>query len=203
MNACKLIAEDPNSMLGELAALESAMNMAEGLLGWAKPRHDELMAELDRLTSPPSPLRDSAHIKVVQSVESLAVVPQQSERRYVTRGYDYKGVAYRAKSKIDIFKGLLRMLLDDYPDKHVEILKVLHGIGRDRLYLSRDRWTLFTGKDRAWVEQHSVDLGNGWYVDTNLSGSMIQRLLPVVVRASGMVWGNDVIVRFEGRFTGA
>lgn len=200
MNACTLISEDPNRLYGELTDLESVMGMAERLLAWAKLRHDKLMTELDLLTRPSVPLLDSRRIEVAPSGESQIAVTPETKRRYVPRGYEYREVSHRSMSKIDIFKGLMRLLLRDYPDKHAEILRSLHGIGRDRLYLSRDRWTLFTGKDHAWVERHSVDLGNGWYLDTNLNPILIQRLLRGAVQASGLAWGKDVIVRFEGRF---
>lgn len=203
MNACTLISEDPNRMFGELAALESVMGMAERLLAWAKPRHDELMTELDMLTRPSIPLLDSRRIEVAPSGESQIALRPETNRRYVPRGYEYQGVSHRALWKIDILKGLMRLLLRDYSDKHAEILRSLHSIGRDRLYLSRDRSALFIDKDRAWVEQHSVDLGNGCYLDTNLSGALIHRLLRVAVQSVGLTWGKDVIVRFEGRFVDA
>jgi hypothetical protein len=203
MNACTLISEDPNRMFGELIALESMMGMAERLLAWAKPRHDELMTELDMLTRPSASPLDRGESEAVSSGETLAVVTPQAKRQYIPRGYEYKGVSYRAMSKIEIFKGLMQLLLRDYPDKHADILKSLHSIGRDRLYLSRDRWTLFTGRDRVWVEQHSVALGCGWYLDTNLNPILSQRLMRAAAQATGLTWGKDVVVRLDGRFVDA
>jgi hypothetical protein len=198
MKTCLSISEDPNQLLSELGTIESVIGLTEALLQRLRLRHDELEEVLDEFTSPPPPLAVSHGECQQPDSPQVAVEPQK--HKYLPRGFIYKGVSYRSLDKIDILKDLLRLLLQDHPDRHPAILEVLHSIGRVRNYLSRHRGDLFVGKNTAWVKKHSEDLGGGWFVDTNLRGTMIRRLVRAAVKASCLEWGKDVVVRFDGVF---
>jgi hypothetical protein len=66
--------------------------------------------------------------------------------------------------------------------------------GRSRAYVALSRAGLFQDQTQTWAEQHSRPLMAGWFIDTNLSRSQIQKLLTVAVDAAGLEWGKDVQV---------
>jgi hypothetical protein len=189
-------------MLGELAAVEQTMLLAENLLAWAKPRHHELMAALDQLTTPTTPQTPGLNVKS-SPVEPPPAPPALPQRRYVSPGYTYKGMRRDVYRAIDIYKAVMRRLLEDHPERRDAILGALDRMGRTRCYLSRDRSRLFSGKDDAWTAAHSEDLDNGWFLDTNLKNDLKRSLLRAAVTAVGLAWGKDVAVRFDGGFVEA
>lgn len=177
-----------NAKMIELSALETAIAAIQHYLAVAKRRSAELTAELA-----PAPTRagaESAHSRV----------PNKSlEAHRCRRGYDYRGETVRCHEKKGIWTGLMQQLLDDFPDKHADIVQALRSKGRNRSYLSSDRTTLFEKKDAAWVTSHSTKLHNGWYLDTNLEGERMLTLLRTVVRVLDLTWGKDVIVRLNSQ----
>ena len=50
----------------------------------------------------------------------------------------------------------------------------------------------FPGQPLPVAQRYSRRLVDGWYVDTNLNGERMRRILPAAVRAAGLTWGEDV-----------
>jgi hypothetical protein len=169
-------------------ALETAIAATQHYLVVAHRRRAELTAERERPTE-----RAGA-----ESTPSTA--PSTSpETHRCQRGFDYRGATVRCREKKDIWTGLMQRLLDDFPDKHADIVQALRAKGRNRSYLSRNRTTLFKKRDTAWVMSHSTELNNGWYLDKNLEGGRMLMLLRTVVDAIGLTWSDDVTVRLNSQ----
>lgn len=179
-----------DSHMIELSALKTAIAATQHYLTVAHQRRAELTAELERTPEPAG----------AESTPSTAPYPSPEANR-CRRGYDYRGATVRCREKKDIWIGLMQRLLDDFPDKHVDIVQALRAKGRNRSYLSRDRATLFKNKDALWVMSHSTKLNNGWYLDKNLEGGRMLVLLRTVVHAIGLTWGDDVTVRLNSQRT--
>jgi hypothetical protein len=122
--------------------------------------------------------------------------------KFIYRGYEYKGRHYSSIDKIGIHIGLLTRLLQDFPEKVEAMLSAIQGLGRSRKYLSRDRYDLFTRKTKEWVDKYSQDIGNGWYLDTNLNESSMRNILQTAVKAAGLRWGEDIVVYWRSRRIG-
>lgn len=194
MKTCLSVPDNPNKLLSEFESLELVVDLTEKLLGKLRQRQSELTELLDSLTSP----QLAQTLDIAVNGASIRLPPQRP--RYAPRGYKYKGEDHQVFDKIDIHKNILRLLLRDYPDKQNAIASALRREGRLRNYMSRDRMSLFPGKDTYWVQKHSVNLGNGWYLDTNLAGERIQKLLRAAVCAVGLAWGKDVVIRLNDTY---
>jgi len=57
--------------------------------------------------------------------------------------------------------------------------------------VARDRTSLFEGKKDDFIEKHSFDLGNGYFVGTNNSADEVDNWLHKAVVAAGLTWGTD------------
>jgi hypothetical protein len=56
---------------------------------------------------------------------------------------------------------------------------------------ARDRISLFKGKEAEFIEKHSFDLGNGYFVGTNNSADEVDNWLRKAVATAGLTWGTD------------
>lgn len=181
-----------HSSLGELSAIEAVIAATQNYLEVTKRRRDELTAEFNGTTaSSPATTGTEPHEIMVQC-PSLNMISHR-------RGYDYRGKTVRCREKKDIWVGVMQAILDDFPDKHADIVKALKLRERTRSFISKDRMTLFLDKNRDWVTTHSTMHQNGWYVDKNLQGERIRSLLETVVDVVGLSWGKDVTVRLNSQ----
>lgn len=204
MNNLQHVCNDPEYLLREWGELDAVIHHSEELLERLRLRCSEVEAAIDEITRPfdaATPTEDSAAVEVSAIGGNHDQSNASSEKpRFIPRGFDYRGKPFNAIDKIDIHEGLLRRLLEDFPDKADAMLRALHSIGRTRKYLTRDRSALFSNKSPEWVLKHSKALGDGWYMDTNLSESMMRRILKDAAQAAGLVWGRDVVVRWRSRW---
>lgn len=190
-----LATENTELLISELDVIESVIDSAEALLHKLKQRQFELAEALDYVTSPSSVTTVGAIAEGRSPLVPIADSGLQSDRCPGT-GFVYKGIYHLGLEKIGIYKELLGELLQDFPERQSVILAAFGGIGRTRTYLARNRGDLFTGKNSHWIKKHSEALGDAWFIDTNLSGLMIGRLLRAAVDAVGLKWNKDVVVRF-------
>lgn len=175
-----------DSYLIELSALKTAIAATQHYLAVAHRRRARLMAELELRSEPAR----------AESAPAITPYPRPEVNR-CRRGYDYRGTTFRCREKKDIWIGLMQRLLDDFPEKHADIVEALRAKGRKRCYLSRDRQALYENKEMGWVVSHSVRLENGWFLDKNLSGEKMLELLHAAVQAAGLTWTDDVTVRLN------
>ena len=61
--------------------------------------------------------------------------------------------------------------------------------GKTRRLVARNRSDLF---DQSHLEKHSVDLGNGWWMGTNLSSDAIRRRILTACRVAGIRFGSQL-----------
>lgn len=195
--------DNPDRMLSDLAALGSAIQMAEGILDWARPRYEALWTQLESMTRPGCLAPVEARPKPAQTLGSPDAEQAARVRRYQLPSYELKGRVYRDWTAIGVYKKLMVHLLMDYPDRQEAIRHALARHGRKRPYLARERSALFPGKDAAWAGQHSVALPGGWYLDTNLSDDLKRKLLRAAAVAAGLTWNVDVVVRLKGGYVHA
>lgn len=188
MNNLQHFCSDPEHLLREWDELDALINLSEDLLQHLKVKRSLVEASIDELTRP---LENTTCGNYPQP-DSRAVKP-----KLIPRGFEYRGERFSTGDKIDIQKAVLGRLLQDYPEKAETMLSELHSIGRTRKYLARDRSALFRNKPPEWVRQYSKHIGDGWYMDTNLSESMMRRILKVAVQSAGLTWDKDVVVHWS------
>ncbi len=194
--------EYPEYLLKEWEELDAVIRPTEELLERLRLRRSEVETAVDEITRPAAMYSTPSerHIGAAEcgGHEQASVVPEKP--MYLPRGFEYRGQYHTAIDKIDIHKMLLRLLLEDYPDKEKLILREFQSIGRTRKYLSHDRFDLFNDKPREWVLQHSEVLIDGWCIDTNLNETTMVRILKAAVAAVNAKWGVDVVVRWRSRW---
>lgn len=191
------------SLLREWDEIDVVIEHSEKLLERLRLRMSELEDSLDKITRPPEVLTHERREEDGPMSGADDEQPRSAPPRlvYIPCGFTYRNLECTAIEKIDIHKALMRHLIEDFPDRLDDLLRTLHSIGRSRKYLTRDRSDLFAAKAPEWVLRHSTELLEGWYVDTNLCESMMDRILREAVRSVGLKWGEDVIIRWRSRCT--
>jgi hypothetical protein len=197
----QVLDKEPEYLLKEWDELDEVIHLSEELLERLRLRRSNVEATIDELTRP-SESSVSAVANVDESsnqdvniTHSAAVI----KAKFISRGFQYKGKHHSAIDKIDIHIGLIKQLLQDYPEQAEDMLSAIQSIGRTRNYLSRNRYDLFEGKTDEWTDKYSKDIGNGWYLDSNLNEPRMRDILQTAVKAVGLRWNEDVIVYWRSR----
>jgi len=161
------------SLLIELEQVERALKALKECEGTFGARRDALMQHLEVVTRP-----------------ALVAVPA-SAKRY-SKGYLFTGAHEPCRFDIDIYTGILRELWTAYPERREAMAAAAGRCGNYRSYVARTRTALFPNYIAHRAFRFSRGLVEGWFVDTNMNSTRMERILPVVVRAAGLVWGQDV-----------
>lgn len=168
-------APDPGkSALAELEQIDralSALRECEGSLG---TRRASLIEYLEEATRPAT---------------RLPVAPAMQRK-----GFSFRGVHESCRFDIDIYTGVLEAMWQAFPEKRDAMAAAAAMCGNYRPYVSRTRAALFPTYLAHRAFRFSRRLGEDWYVDTNMNSTRMERILPAVVRAAGLVWGRDVAV---------
>lgn len=160
----------PEEMLRELSLTEAAIAQTESFLQLMTQRRGELTATLERLTSP----------------------EPQPARCVFGPGYVYRGTFYSVINATWLYVALMRKLWADYPDRRQLIANAMAAHGRVRCFVASTRPQLFPGRPAEFAEKHSIGLGDGWFLDTNLNTEAKQTLLHAALEACGLRPGQDV-----------
>lgn len=193
--------DDHEHLLKEWDELDAVIHHSEQLLERLRLRMGEIEASMDEVTRPSvDAVGPWAPVRGTIALPRRAHAVAAKKPTFIPRGFEYRGTENRANDKIDIYKGVLGRLLEEYPDRSEDIQRKLHAIGRTRNYLSHDRFNLFTGKTDEWVIKYSEKLTDGWYIDTNLGEQTMRRILQAAVGVVGLKWDEDVIVRWRPRW---
>lgn len=187
-----------NQLLEEFDLTEKVIGKAS-TIDWVTPdlskkllaKRDGLFQTLDKLTRPKrKSLQELLAEKRSASSESLH--PKTSAA--ATIGFEYGGEVTKCSCCLDIWRKLLRNLWKNYPDKREAMAMAAKRCGNNRSYISSARECLFKGKTNWWIKKHSRELLDGWYMDNNVTPERIHKILPNVVYAAGLKWGEEVRV---------
>lgn len=172
----------PDILLEELSSIERTMAATAALLEQYGRRSADLYAQLDIITKPDEPVRP--------------VAPPR--RRYLSAGFRFDDKWTASWCALDVYRGMLRRLWVDLPEKRHEMASAMQAYGRVCRYIDQDRHALFVDKPAHWIVKHSELLCDGWFIDTLLTPDRIRKLLIAAVRAAGLRPGVDVEFRVRG-----
>lgn len=185
-------------LLDELDLTEQLISKAS-TIDWVTPdlskillaKREGLFQTLDKLTRP---YRKSLKEILAEKMAGSSELPHLKTRAAATIGFEYGGEVTKCNCCLDIWRKLLRNLWKNYPGKREAMAAAAKRCGNNRSYISSERGSLFKGKTSWWVMKHSRELMDGWYMDTNVTPERIHKILPIVILAAGLKWGEDVRV---------
>ncbi|WP_396268620.1 hypothetical protein [Ideonella sp.] len=162
----------------ELDELEVVINASRRMLETLEQRRDRLLQDLDHLTRP---------------------IPPHSTptTRWLSPRVEFKGETRLKYSLIDLYTCALEFLWNERPDLRHDMASAMSSCGTTRKYVATTREDLFSGQSGAWAKKHSRVLAKGWYLDTNINLERMKRVLHAAVRASGLLWGQDIRVQWK------
>lgn len=192
----------PNDLLNEFDLIGQLIANAHTRT-WSSPARiqtlegifDDMFIALDEETRP----RRKTIREILAEKRSARIAhPQARPKEIIKIGFEYKSEFIPCMSYLDIHRKLLKLLMNDFPEKRKDIATFVHGkLGYNRSYISNDREKLFYNKDPHWVRKYSRHLIDGWYIDINVNPERIRKILPIAVWAAGLKWGSDVCVIWE------
>lgn len=191
-------AANPNELLQAFELTDQIIANA-GKLPWTNSilpalvdRRKEMVVELEELTRPHE--RTLSEILADRRAR-LALQPQAPLSREPKTGYFYKNEFYPCAYYLEMYRKLLKRLFMDFPEKRENMACSVRWRRCTRRFIADQREILFhNSKDLRWVRKHSKTLVDGWYIDNNVMPDRINKILPQVVRAAGLVWETDVLV---------
>lgn len=143
-----------------------------------------LQLSLDAFSSLISVSAPSKSPNAVPEVAEVAVSTETAEIR--PRGFRLGSHFHRCSTKKDIYIGIWRALWAAHPSRRDPMMHASRLAARNRRYVATSRSQLFSGRQVAWCNTHSSPIGDGWYVDTNLSGRQMRVLLSRIISAAGL-----------------
>ena len=167
---------DPQSLLNEFEQIETAIADCGRVLQTLQARHAYILPVLDLATQPMAP---------------RAPLTQ--------RGFEFRDRVVHTRRFIDLYVFFLREIFEAYPHSREEFALAVARLGHSRRYIAKNRMELFSSKDASWVDQHSIKLVDGWYVDTNLSQKSMAGLIREVIRVAGLVPIRDFQIFWTAR----
>lgn len=169
------------------------------IIPWANPilptlvnQRKEMLVVLDKATCSQS--RRVADI-LAERRERETLHPRAKIRYERKTGYRYKNEFYPCGSYLEMHRKLLRHLFIDFPEKRDAMVSSLWRIGYNRSYIAETREELFhKSMNPRSVRKYSRPLVDGWYIDVNVTPERINKILPRVVQAAGLIWEADVSI---------
>ncbi len=188
----------PNDLLEEIDLYDQLIEKAGSLL-WLTPPllqtltglRDDRIATLDELTRPP---RKSIRDLIAEKIARHNFQLQNSHSEPIRIGYKYDNKFNPCTCCLNIWRKLLKELWEKHPERRNDMAVSVRRFGYNRSYISNDKKNLFVGKTDRWIRQHSKELFDGWYIDTNVTPERIHKILPTVVTSAGLKWEKDVVV---------
>lgn len=102
------------------------------------------------------------------------------------RGFRFGSHFRRCYTKKELYIEVWRTLWSAQPSRRNDMVHACRLVARNRRYVATSREQLFSGRPVAWCKSHSSSIGEGWYVDTNLSGRQMRTILGRIIPASGL-----------------
>lgn len=158
--------------LVELEQIERALRAIKDCEATLGTRRELLMGHLEEVTRP------------------APVVPPPPA--ILRKGYRLLGLHEPCTFDIDIYAGVIGELWRRFPERREAMASAAARCGNYRPYIARSRAALFLNYPAYRAYRFSRELGDGWYLDTNMNSTRMERILPPVVRAAGLTWGQDV-----------
>lgn len=162
----------------ELDELENVIEASRRMLQTLEHRRDRMLQELDQLTRP---------------IAARPTLPT----KWISPRVEFKGQTWLGWNFIDLYASALEFLWQECPHLRHEMAAAMAACGHTRRYVSTTREDLFSGQSATWTMKHSRVLVEGWYLDTNINLERMRRVLHAAVRASGLVWGQDIKVQWK------
>jgi len=106
-------------------------------------------------------------------------------------GFRLKGQFYPARSGKDVLVQAFRKLASQDPT-FLERFAALPRHGKTRRYLARSKERLYPGRPDL-IRDFSFDLGEGWWLGTNLSRKGIARILEMASQVAGLKYEVDFV----------
>lgn len=160
--------------LRELEEIERALQALKDCERSLGSRRDLLMGHLDEATKP-----------------EISVPARPSGMR---KGYVLLGKHEPCYYDIDLYAGVIGELWSRFPEKREAMAAAAASCGNYRPYIAKSRAALFPNYPAYRAFRFSRELCEGWYLDTNMNATRMERILPPLVRAAGLAWGKDVVL---------
>lgn len=166
------------------------------LVEGALERLEESVARLRRTVQVMRESQASVTADAALTGQPTPAIPIDLTQRgaFQPQGFWYRGRFRRCDTQVAVYRGVLECLARDMPEALPMIAQQLQAHGRLRRYLARTPEQLFPGHSPQWAQDHSVQIIEGWYADTNLSLDQKQTLLRRVLQAAGLQRGTDVVL---------
>ena len=163
-----LLAEKVEADSGSKPDLEDVESFLRGLLLPLRPRPNPPDLKL----GPPSPRKRRQ--------------PQASSK---ILGFTLDGQRFETGSARATLTQVIQKLDKDVPQFMDRLAE--ETIGKRRRLVARQRGALY---DKRHLEVHSVDLGNGWWMGTNLSTTAIRSHIETACRVAGIKLGSQLVL---------
>jgi len=106
----------------------------------------------------------------------------------------YRGKKNLLSSATKAYVLFFEQLIRDFPDKLTEVENALAANARLRSPFGRDRNNLYSNKDKDWIEKHSRELADGWFLDVNLDPPPMLEKVRVAAGVCNLVEGRDYTI---------
>jgi hypothetical protein len=149
-----------------------------------RPELDDVARFLNRLGSQPA-------ISAPQPIARIQPPPRPPPPSGPL-GFTLGGASFPCHNAKDVMIGLLQKLAERNPRFCEDCYGHPDNRGRSRTYISRNREELYLRKDFAFAEAHSEEFVPGWFVGTNFSNPMKDKVIRMACKVAGLTIGVDI-----------